>query len=54
MPKFIVSELSTYEVEAETMEEAQKEFRAFILDGYASEKIEYLDGSTTYTDKENV
>jgi hypothetical protein len=54
MPKFIISELSTYEMEAETMEEAQKEFRAFLTDGYPIESLEYLDGSTTYNEAENV
>jgi hypothetical protein len=54
MPKYIISELSRYELEAETMEEAQKEFRAYLTDGYPSDNLEYLDGSTTYTEAENV
>jgi len=56
MPKFIITQTDRYEVEAETMEEAELYWRNELLTGISSE-TEFIDGSTKYEEvkeKENV
>jgi len=47
MPKFIITQTDRYEVEAETLEEVQENWRNELLTGIEIES-EYIDGSTTY------
>jgi hypothetical protein len=51
MPKFIIAQTDRYEIEADTMEEAQLYWRNELLTGISSE-TEFLDGSTTYEERE--
>jgi len=47
MPKFIITQTDRYEVEAETLEEVQENWRNELLTGIEIES-EYIDGSTKY------
>lgn len=47
MPKFIITQTDTYELEAESMEEAQTFWHNEILTGI-SDVAEFLGGLTTY------
>lgn len=53
MPKFIITETNRYEMEAETTDEVEREFRAFTVDGYFSSEIDFLDGSIVYEEGTN-
>jgi len=53
MPKFIIQQTDRYEIEADTMEEAQIYWRNELLTGFSYES-EFLDGSTVYMEKEDV
>ena len=54
MPKFIITQTERYEIEADSVEEAQIYWRNELLTGISSEN-ELIDGSTTYEElKENV
>jgi len=51
MPKFVITQTDRYEIEADTMEEAQLYWRNELLTGISSE-TEFVDGSTTYEERE--
>ena len=50
MPKFIITQTDRYEIEAETIEEAQADWRRNVVDG-SLDDYDFLDGSTTYEEK---
>jgi hypothetical protein len=50
MPKFIITQIDRYEIEAETIEEAQADWRRNLVDG-SLDDYDFLDGSTTYEEK---
>jgi hypothetical protein len=52
MPKFIITQTDCYEIEANTMEEAQIYWRNELLTGLSSE-TQFIEGSTTYEEKGN-
>jgi len=52
MPKFIITQTDTYELEAETIEEAQEFWHNEILMGN-SDVAEFLGGSTRYEPSED-
>ena len=52
MPKFIITQTDRYEIEAETMEEAQFYWKNELLTGISIQN-EFLEGSTTYEEKED-
>jgi hypothetical protein len=51
MPKFIITQTDTYELEAETIEKAQEFWHNEILMGN-SDTAEFLGGSTRYEPSE--
>jgi hypothetical protein len=53
MPKFIIQQTDRYEIEADTIEEAQIYWRNELLTGISSE-TEFLDSSTVYMEKEDI
>ena len=53
MPKFIITQTDRYEIEADSIEEAQIYWRNELLTGISSEN-ELLDGSTTYEEIEEI
>ena len=50
MPKFIITQIDRYEIEAATIEEAQADFRRN-LQNYSLDDYDFLDGSITYEEK---
>jgi hypothetical protein len=47
MPKFIITQTDRYVIEANTIEEAQEDYKRNLVDGSLAD-YDFLDGSTTY------
>jgi hypothetical protein len=52
MPKFIITQTDRYEIEAESIEQARENWRKQLLSDLTFGAEEYLDGLTTYEEKE--
>lgn len=53
MPKFIITQIDRYEIEADTIEEAQEDYKRNLIDGSLGD-YDFIDGSTTYEEAEQV
>ena len=53
MPKFVITQIDRYLVEADSVEQVEAEWRARMLAGIepSDDYCEYLDGSTTYEEE---
>lgn len=51
MPKFIITQIDRYEIEADSLEEAQANYKVDMVEGWF-DYYDYIDGSTTYTEIE--
>jgi len=53
MAKFIITQTDRYLVEADTIEQAQEDWRNELLTGITLSDYEYIDGSTSYEEETN-